>query len=104
MASLRPARIYRNWQRPWTRTAKRVVKKAFVRGVPLYAVLIGLEIEGRVEAGGAYFPALDEMIAAATGSGCWWNGRKARVSAVNSLSQAVITCTTAQSFPEYGVR
>jgi histidinol-phosphatase len=76
--------------------------RAFVRGVPLYAVLIGLEIEGRVEAGGAYFPALDEMIAAATGLGCWWNGRKARVSAVNSISQAVITCSTAQSFPEYG--
>src|SRR5512137_495593 len=40
--------------------------KAFTRGVPLYAVLIGLEIEGTVQAGAAYFPALDEMISAAT--------------------------------------
>src|SRR5512139_2833849 len=41
--------------------------KAFVRGVPLYAVLIGLEIEGVPEVGAAYFPALDEMLAGATG-------------------------------------
>src|SRR5262249_54527516 len=35
--------------------------KSFVRGVPLYAVLVGLEIEGVVQVGAAYFPALDEM-------------------------------------------
>jgi histidinol-phosphatase len=68
--------------------------KAFLRGVPLYGVLIGIEIEGKVEAGAAYFPALDEMIAAATGYGCWWNGRKAHVSNVNDLSRAwVVSCT-----------
>jgi len=32
--ALRPARTVRNMQRPWTRTTKRVVKKAFVKGVP----------------------------------------------------------------------
>ena len=41
--------------------------KSFVRGVPLYSVLIGLEVEGCVEVGVAYFPALNEMIAAASG-------------------------------------
>ena len=50
-----------------------------MRGVPLYGVLIGLEIAGTIEAGVAYFPALDEMVAAAEGEGCWWNGRRARV-------------------------
>jgi histidinol-phosphatase len=72
--------------------------KAFMRGVPLYAVLIGLEIEGRVEVGAAYFPALDEMIAAATGLGCWWNGRRARVSTVNQLKKAFISCTSVKPF------
>lgn len=76
--------------------------KAFVRGVPLYAVLIGLEIEGRVEAGAAYFPALDEMIAAASGLGCWWNGRRARVSSVTELSRAIVTCTSSQFFTKFG--
>jgi large subunit ribosomal protein L10e len=34
MGKLRPARISREWTRPYTRTAKRVVKRAYVRGVP----------------------------------------------------------------------
>ena len=32
--------------------------KSFVSGVPLYAVLLGLEIEGKVEVGVAHFPPL----------------------------------------------
>ncbi len=76
--------------------------KSFVRGVPLYAVLIGLEIEGAVEVGVAYFPALDEMLAAATGEGCWWNGRRARVSNVPSLDQAVVNFTDVAGFERQG--
>lgn len=76
--------------------------KSFIRGVPLYAVLIGLEIEGQVQVGACYLPALDEMVAAATGLGCWWNGRRAQVSSVSSLSQAVVTCTDAAKFARHG--
>jgi myo-inositol-1(or 4)-monophosphatase len=76
--------------------------KAFIRGVPLYAVLIGLEIDGRVEVGAAYYPALDEMLAAATGLGCWWNGRRARVSDVADLSRAYVSCTDPGSFMKHG--
>lgn len=75
--------------------------KSFMRGVPLYAVLIGLEIEGRIEAGAAYFPALDEMLAAANGLGCWWNGRRARVSPVTDLKRAIFSCTTTTNFVQY---
>jgi histidinol-phosphatase len=67
--------------------------KSFSRGVPLYGVLIGLEIEGKVEVGAAYFPALDEMLSAATGEGCWWNGRRAYVSPVTDLRRAYLTFT-----------
>jgi histidinol-phosphatase len=56
--------------------------KSFVRGVPLYAVLLGLEIEGQPMVGAAYFPALDEMLSGATGLGAWCNGRRAQVSTV----------------------
>ena len=76
--------------------------KSFLRGVPLYAVLIGLEIEGVVEVGAAYFPALNEMIAAATGEGCWWNGRRAHVSNVSKLENAWISFTDPASFAEFG--
>ena len=76
--------------------------KSFVRGVPLYAVLLGLEIEGQVEVGVAYFPALDEMVAAASGEGCWWNGRRARVSEVTALEQGVVAFTDVANFERYG--
>ncbi len=78
--------------------------KSFLRGIPLYAVLLGLEIEGHVAAGVAYFPAMDEMLAAADGLGCWWNGRPAHVSNVPSLDQAWITSTDPLSFDEVGKR
>jgi len=76
--------------------------KSFIRGVPLYAVLIGLEIEGSVEVGAAYFPALDEMLAAATGEGCWRNGRRCRVSSETRLDRSVISFTDVNSFKTGG--
>jgi myo-inositol-1(or 4)-monophosphatase len=76
--------------------------KSFIRGVPLYGVLLGLEIEGLPQVGAAYFPALDEMLAGATGLGCWWNGRRAHVSEVADLSRAWISSTDPGIFGRYG--
>jgi histidinol-phosphatase len=76
--------------------------KSFVRGVPLYGVLIGLEIEGVCEVGAAYFPAIDEMVCAATGEGCYRNGRRTSVSTTRSLAQGMVTFTDADSFEEHG--
>jgi histidinol-phosphatase len=53
--------------------------KSFVRGVPLYGVLVGLAIEGRVEVGVAHFPALGETVSAASGHGTRLDGRPVRV-------------------------
>lgn len=76
--------------------------KAFARGVPLYAVLLALEIEDRPEVGVAYFPALDEMLSAATGMGCLWNGRRARVSEAEDLSRGIVAFTDAKGMERYG--
>jgi len=76
--------------------------KAFIRGVPLYAVLIGLEIEGRCEVGVAYFPALNDMIYAATDQGCFWNGRRARVASTPRLERSFVGFTGAESFQPAG--
>lgn len=76
--------------------------KAFVRGVPLYGVLLGLEVEGRVEVGVAYFPALGEMCAAATGLGCTLNGRAVRVSQVEALARSTVAHTDVAAFSRYG--
>lgn len=78
--------------------------KSFARGIPLYSVLIGLEIEGQIEVGAAYFPALGEMIAAATGEGCWWNGRPARVSNVGDLGRATVAFSDPRLFDQYNRR
>ena len=76
--------------------------KAFIHGVPLYAVLLALEVEGTVEVGAVYFPALDEMVAAAIGEGCSWNGRPVRVSTIADMSRATICFSDAGTFAEFG--
>ena len=76
--------------------------KSFVRGVPLYAVLIGLEIQGVCEVGAAYFPAIDEMVCAASGEGCYINGRRTQVSKTQSLDRGIACFTDAATFDDRG--
>lgn len=74
--------------------------KSFVRGIPLYAVLIGLEIEGAIQVGASYCPPLDEMVCAGKNLGAWWNGRRAHVSEVDSLDRACICFTSPRNFQQ----
>jgi histidinol phosphatase-like enzyme (inositol monophosphatase family) len=67
--------------------------RSFMHGVPLYGVLIGIEVEGEAAVGVTYFPPLDEIVAAGKGLGCSWNGKRCRVSSVAKLEEAVV-CTT----------
>ncbi|HEY3320322.1 MAG TPA: inositol monophosphatase family protein [Planctomycetota bacterium] len=73
--------------------------KTFIHGVPFYGVLIGIEVQGQAAVGVIYLPALDELISAASGLGCQWNGRSARVSDVKKMDEAVLltTSTTASA-------
>ncbi len=73
--------------------------KAFVRGTPLWGSLVALCEGERVLAGAAYFPAVDELVAAAPGAGCWWNGSRCRASSVSALADATVL-TTDERFPE----
>ena len=72
--------------------------KSFIKGVPFYSVLVALEIEGRSRVGVVYFPALDEILYAADGLGCWWNGKRARVSEVDEMKKAVFAYTGWSNF------
>jgi histidinol-phosphatase len=76
--------------------------KSFMRGVPMYAVLIGLEIDGIVQVGAAYYPGTDEMLCAAHGEGAWWNGRRAHVSDVSSLERAWVCFTNVRNMGRHG--
>jgi histidinol-phosphatase len=69
--------------------------RAFVRGVPLFGVLIGLEWEGEMALGVAHFPALGVMVSAGRGLGCRWNGRAVRASAVTRLDEALLLASDA---------
>ena len=72
--------------------------KSFVRGVPLWGSLVAVAEGERVLAGAACFPPVDELVAAAPGLGCWWNGARCRVSTVAELGAATLL-TTDDRFP-----
>ncbi len=65
---------------------------SYARGVPLFGVLVGVEIDGIPSVGVAHMPALDETAAAASGLGCSWNGVAARTSQVATLGDALVVC------------
>jgi histidinol phosphatase-like enzyme (inositol monophosphatase family) len=75
---------------------------SFVHGVPLYAVLIGLEIDGESILGVVNLPALNELVYAARGLGCFWNGEPARVSSTKSLGEALLLATDFGTCEQYG--
>lgn len=74
--------------------------KTYVRGVPLWGSLIAVVERDVVLAGAAYFPAAGELVAAAVGGGCWWNGARCSVSVVSSLADATVL-TTDERFPAH---
>jgi histidinol-phosphatase len=67
--------------------------KSFVRGVPLWGTLVAVVENDTVLAGAAYFPAIDEMLAAAPELGCWWNGTRVKVSATARVADATVLTT-----------
>lgn len=78
--------------------------KTFIRGVPLWGTLVAVAEGEKILAGAAYFPPVGDMLVAAPGQGCWWNGTRTRVSEVGELSQAVVLATDErfQVHPERG--
>ena len=68
----------------------------FLQQVPLWGTLIAVAEGESVIAGAAYFPALDEIVVAANGEGCWWNGARARVSTIADLAEARLVTTDAR--------
>jgi len=67
--------------------------RSFMRGVPLYGVLVGIEVEETPVVGVAHFPPLRETVAAGRGLGCTLNGASCRVSSVSRLEDALVLTT-----------
>lgn len=72
--------------------------KTFVRGVPLWGTMIAVAQDDLVIAGAIYCPAVEELVAAAVGCGCWFNGARCEVSKISTLDEATILVTDAR-FP-----
>src|ERR1700754_2384705 len=75
---------------------------AFVHGVPFYGVLIALEIDGEPSVGVVNIPALNEIVSAARGLGCFFNGGPARVSTTASLGESLLLATDFHGCTRYG--
>ena len=72
--------------------------RTFIRGVPLWGSLVAVVENGNVVAGAAAFPAVDEVLAAAPGRGCWHNGARCHASTVSQLSEATVLTTDPSGF------
>ncbi|PYV08488.1 MAG: histidinol phosphate phosphatase [Acidobacteria bacterium] len=62
----------------------------FVRRTPFWAVQIALEAESRIVLGLIYLPALDEMVHAVDGLGCFLNGGRVEASPIARIDKAVL--------------
>jgi histidinol-phosphatase len=76
--------------------------RSFVRGIPLWATLVGLEYKGEQIAGVADVPALGLTYRALRGDGAYRNGRRIRVSEVAELSEAQIFYSSISWFIKAG--
>lgn len=73
--------------------------RSYLRGVPVWATLIALEREGRVQVGVVSAPALGRRWWASAGGGAWVDGERCRVSAVSRIEDAVVSTTSAPDMP-----
>ncbi len=76
--------------------------RSFVRGVPLWATLVGLEYQGELIAGAAFLPALNQMYRALRGDGAYRDDRPLRVSSVATLQDAHIFYSSIKWFARAG--
>ena len=66
----------------------------FVRGLPLWAVLIGLEIDGEIAMGVAHMAGQNAMYSAVRGEGVWLNEQPIHCSKIDRPENAMV-CVTA---------
>ncbi|MDH4146519.1 MAG: hypothetical protein OEY23_15265 [Acidimicrobiia bacterium] len=63
---------------------------SFASGVPLFATLVAVLDDGVPVVGVIHLPALGETVAAATGRGCFFNGRPCRVRDHDALARSMV--------------
>jgi histidinol-phosphatase len=65
--------------------------RQFIRGLPFWGTLLGLEYRGEVVAGVMHHPAINLTIWAGKGLGCYANGKRVYVSKIKKIQEGTIT-------------
>ncbi len=65
--------------------------RQFIRGIPFWGTLIGLEYRGEVVVGVIHHPAISMTLWAGKGLGCYANGKRAYVSRIQNLKGGTLT-------------
>src|SRR4051812_9287558 len=76
--------------------------KNYVRGVPVWGALIGLEVDGEIVTGVVSAPALGRRWWASKGEGAFADGRPMRVSRVAGLGDAFLSHASIEGWHEAG--
>jgi histidinol-phosphatase len=76
--------------------------RSFVRGIPIWATMVGLEYRGDLIAGVVAIPAMKQVYHALRGLGAFRDDRKIHVSAVDSLANAHVYYSSISWFLKAG--
>src|SRR6516225_5716205 len=76
--------------------------RSFVRGIPIWACMVGLEYKGELIAGVVSLPALKQVYRALRGDGAYRDERRIHVSAVATLDKAHVYYSSIAWFTKVG--
>jgi histidinol-phosphatase len=76
--------------------------RSFVRGIPLWATMIGLEFKGELIAGVVFLPAMRQVFHALRGNGAFRDDRRICVSDINTLDKAHVYYSSISWFTKAG--
>ena len=76
--------------------------RSFVRGVPIWATLVGLEYQGEMIAGVTYLPALQQTYRALRGDSAYRDERRIHVSKIDKLADAHVFYSSITWFTQAG--
>jgi histidinol-phosphatase len=76
--------------------------RSFVRGIPIWATMVGLEHKGELIAGVVYLPAMNQIYRALRGDGAYRADRRIRVSDVKTLDKAHVYYSSISWFKKAG--
>lgn len=76
--------------------------RSFIRHIPLWATLVGLEFEGDPVGGICYIPCLGQTYHALRGHGAYLDDRRIRVSDISDLSKSLLCYSSVSWFRKAG--